>query len=199
MENPLATLSLDGGWLCLDFINTVSPRQPTGGTEYLRDWNDFVWWVQRVGLFSETEFDVWQKMPPGVMAEVWALREGLYEIFRYVAAHQTVHPDHLELLNGFLHETYAHTCLRHTPAGIRRDVDPAPHPEKPLWLIVLSAENLVLSDRLPRVKACDNCGWLFLDTSKNGTRRWCNMLTCGSQTKAKAYYHRKKSASAPPE
>lgn len=197
MENPLAALSFDGGWLCLDFVNTVSPRQPAGGTEYLRTWEDFVYWVERAGVLPEAEFGAWRQLPAGVMEEVWALREGLYAIFRYVATHQTIDVAHLELLNGFLHETYGHTALRHAPGGIRREVEPEPHPDKPLWRIVLSAEALVLGDRLARVKACGNCGWLFLDTSKNGTRRWCNMLSCGSQAKARAWYHRKKGAAPP--
>jgi predicted RNA-binding Zn ribbon-like protein len=43
-----------------------------------------------------------------------------------------------------------------------------------------------------KIKECPSCGWLFLDKSKNGKRRWCNMLTCGSNDKATRYYHRKK-------
>ena len=114
-----------------------------------------------------------------------------------MADHGTVSEAHLDVLNGFLHETYAHTALRLSRAGIHREVDEAPHPDKPLWLIVLSAETLLLGGRLERIKACANCGWLFLDTSKNGTRRWCDMSTCGSQSKAKAYYHRRKNAGTP--
>jgi predicted RNA-binding Zn ribbon-like protein len=49
-----------------------------------------------------------------------------------------------------------------------------------------------LSDKLERVKECPNCGWLFLDTTKNGKRRWCSMEDCGSNVKALEYYYRKK-------
>ncbi len=194
MENPLTTLSFNGGWLSLDFTNTVSARQPAKGEEYLNTWDDFALWVERSGMFSGSDLTAWKKMPPGDMSEVWGLREALYEMFRYVADHGIVSVAHLDVLNGFLHETYAHTGLRMSGSGIRRDVDEAPHPDKPLWLIVLSAEALLLGGRFERVRACANCGWLFLDTSKNGTRRWCDMSTCGSQSKAKAYYHRRKNA-----
>ncbi|TNE55545.1 MAG: hypothetical protein EP344_13150 [Bacteroidetes bacterium] len=192
MENPLETLSLDGGWLCLDFVNTVSARRPEQGTEYLNTWSDFQLWVRRVGLFAEPEWFTWQALPESNIEEVRAFREVLYELFEHVTRTGALDPGHLDNFNSLLHEVYPHTQLCLTENGLQRGVSDAPHPERPLWLIALSAEALLLGDRMNRVKACDNCGWLFLDTSKNGTRRWCNMQTCGSQIKARAYYHRKK-------
>jgi predicted RNA-binding Zn ribbon-like protein len=58
--------------------------------------------------------------------------------------------------------------------------------------VIYSAYELLLADKLNRIKECTNCGWLFLDTTKNGTRRWCSMNTCGSIVKAKEWYHRNK-------
>lgn len=192
MENPLDTLPFDGGWPCLDFTNTVSTRIPVTGYEYLRSWDDFRLWVQRAGLLPQAEWPVWCRLPEGNIDEVRTLREALFLLFEYYVRTGALHSGHLDTLNGFLHEVYPHTRLCMTESGLKRGVEDAPYPEKPLWLIALSAEALLLSDRMSRVKACDNCGWLFLDTSKNGARRWCNMQTCGSQIKAKAYYHRKK-------
>lgn len=193
MKHPLDIIALDGGWLCLDFINTVSGRIPGMGNEYLNTWTDFIHWVRRAGVLPEPEWIAWSQLPVGNIDEVRTLREALYALFEHLIRTGNIHPKDLDVFNSFLHEVYPHTRLRSTANGLRRGIDPGPHPEKPLWFIALSAETLLLSDRLPRVKACDNCGWLFLDTSKNGARRWCNMQTCGSQSKAKAYYHRKKS------
>ena len=192
--NPIEEITFDGGRLCLDFTNTVSTRTPGKGEEYLLTWEDFVIWVRRAGFLPEAEFQAWQRLPPGEITEVRALRDAVYELFNHWAKHGAIHPAHLDTLNAFLHEAYGHTCIRMTEKGLQRGVDDAAQPERPLWIIALSAESLLLSERLPRVKSCDNCGWLFLDTSKNGARRWCNMQTCGSQTKAKAWYHRKKDA-----
>ncbi len=192
MDHPLESIALDGGWLCLDFINTVSVRRPELGTEYLNSWDDFRVWVCRVELFRGKELDQWAQLPESNIEELRTLRESLYQLFEYFTRNNQLHPQHLETFNGFLHEVYPHTQLCLQDGRLQRGIESAPHPEKPLWLIVLSAESLLLSDRLSRVKSCDNCGWLFLDTSKNNTRRWCNMQTCGSQIKAKAYYHRKK-------
>ena len=192
MENQIEEITLDGGWLCLDFTNTVSSRRDSKSEDYLRSWEDYALWVHRLAVLSDAEFEVWRQMPPGDMAEVRALREAIFELFDYHAKNGKIHPAHLDTLNGFLHEVYMYTCIKITENGLQRGIFKKTYLEKPLWLVALSAEALLLVDRLVRVKACDNCGWLFLDTSKNGTRRWCNIHTCGSQAKSKAYYHRKK-------
>jgi predicted RNA-binding Zn ribbon-like protein len=62
-----------------------------------------------------------------------------------------------------------------------------------LWPIIHSAGELLLSSELNHVKECPGCGWLFLDTSKNQSRRWCSMNTCGARDKMRRY-HRKKQA-----
>jgi predicted RNA-binding Zn ribbon-like protein len=61
--------------------------------------------------------------------------------------------------------------------------------ELPLWVLAMSASDLMTSDAVDRVRACDNpeCRWLFLDTSKNHTRRWCDMKLCGNRMKARRF------------
>ena len=54
--------------------------------------------------------------------------------------------------------------------------------------IVASAQSLLSSKEVARVKECPNCGWLFLDTSKNQSRRWCSMNTCGVHDKMRRYH-----------
>jgi predicted RNA-binding Zn ribbon-like protein len=56
-------------------------------------------------------------------------------------------------------------------------------------LLAQSALDLLLAEDTPRLHACasDTCRWLFLDTSKNRTRRWCDMKTCGNRAKARRY------------
>jgi predicted RNA-binding Zn ribbon-like protein len=63
--------------------------------------------------------------------------------------------------------------------------------------VVWSAAELLTSEKIDQVKCCasDTCGWLFLDDTKNHSRRWCDMADCGSQAKAKRYYRKKSSAS----
>jgi predicted RNA-binding Zn ribbon-like protein len=65
-----------------------------------------------------------------------------------------------------------------------------------LWPVVRSAAQLLTSGELARVRECarEGCDWLFVDTSKNHSRRWCTMAVCGSRVKAGRYYRRKKIA-----
>jgi predicted RNA-binding Zn ribbon-like protein len=67
--------------------------------------------------------------------------------------------------------------------------------ELPLWALSLSTSDLMTSEGVQRVRACDNpeCRWLFLDTSKNHTRRWCDMKICGNRMKARRFRAQAKS------
>ena len=61
-----------------------------------------------------------------------------------------------------------------------------------LWPIIHAAGELLLSEKISQVKECPGCGWLFLDTSKNGSRRWCSMNTCGARDKTRKYHKRQR-------
>jgi predicted RNA-binding Zn ribbon-like protein len=65
-----------------------------------------------------------------------------------------------------------------------------------LWPVARAATTLLTSPDLARVRECagDPCGWLFLDVSKNGSRRWCDMADCGNRAKARRYRARRKGA-----
>jgi predicted RNA-binding Zn ribbon-like protein len=68
-------------------------------------------------------------------------------------------------------------------------------PNLPLWLLAQSVSDILLSQDAARVRTCavDTCRWLFLDTSKNHTRRWCNMKVCGNRMKARRFQARRDS------
>ena len=70
-------------------------------------------------------------------------------------------------------------------------------PERVLWPVVWSAANLLTSRILERVGQCADdrgCGWLFMDLSRNRSRRWCDMKDCGNRDKVRRYYARKREA-----
>lgn len=71
--------------------------------------------------------------------------------------------------------------------------------EMPLWPIARSAAELLTSPAaLPTLRLCasERCAWLFLDTSRNGSRRWCSMRTCGNRAKARRHHARVRAAAA---
>ena len=71
--------------------------------------------------------------------------------------------------------------------------DSGADPNLPLWILSQSVSDLLLSEDMTRVRTCDvdTCRWLFLDTSKNHTRRWCNMKVCGNRMKARRFQARR--------
>lgn len=66
--------------------------------------------------------------------------------------------------------------------------------ELPLWLLSLNTSELMTSEAIHKLRACDipECRWLFLDTSKNHARRWCDMKICGNRMKARRFKARQK-------
>jgi predicted RNA-binding Zn ribbon-like protein len=70
-----------------------------------------------------------------------------------------------------------------------------PEPERPMWAAALDASAILTSPDLERVRQCGDseCGWLFLDTSRNRSRRWCSMESCGNRNKARSFYRRSRS------
>jgi predicted RNA-binding Zn ribbon-like protein len=154
------------------------------------------------------------------LRRIIAVRESVYEIFSAVAHHQRPKSDDLELLSDELAEASAHLRLVMAPGtgsggGTAGDGEPsrenasekaAPlpfawtwvgvedHLTSLLWPVARAATSLLTSPELARVRECagDPCGWVFLDMSKNASRRWCDMADCGNRAKARRYRERKK-------
>jgi predicted RNA-binding Zn ribbon-like protein len=57
---------------------------------------------------------------------------------------------------------------------------------------------LAFSEDAKRVKVCGNCGWLFIDRTRNQNKRWCISALCGNRTKARRYYAQKVTRKAKP-
>ncbi len=64
--------------------------------------------------------------------------------------------------------------------------------------LVVAAHHAVLTGEFERLKACKACGWTFFDATRNHSRIWCDMATCGNPIKAKHYRERKAAQPSPP-
>jgi len=196
-------LDLDGGVLCLDLANTVSDRQHMPGTDYVNNFDNLLYWaVKKAKVISEGTALVLQKRALAEPAkarqfckEAIELRELIYHMFLQVSKNEAVSSGDLDTFNEIVKKYLPHLILRQKG----RDFSEAWNWEadsfyQVLAPVVKTAYELLLSDKLDRIKQCgsDHCGWLFLDTSKNGKRRWCSMKTCGSNDKAIKYYYRQK-------
>lgn len=190
---------LFGGRLCLDFVNTVEPRRGPIRQDYLRDFTDLVLWEQHAGVLSQEEGAVlryeqhgWPIDAEQIVVRAVALREALYRLFSVVIAGRAPADADVACLN----QACGRREVRYSDQGFRwswsEDADVL---GRLLGPIAYSAGELLTSRELSRVKLCsldDGCGWLFLDTSKNGSRRYCNMAGCGNRARFRRYYARKR-------
>jgi predicted RNA-binding Zn ribbon-like protein len=122
------------------------------------------------------------------------LRSALFGIFSAVAAGNKPAAADLDVLNAEVSASMSHTCLVRSSDGSAFGWGwSGDGPERVLWPIVRSAADLLTSDtqcKLVRECGAGECRWLFLDTSKNRSRQWCSMQSCGNREKARRHYQR---------
>jgi predicted RNA-binding Zn ribbon-like protein len=198
------TFELVGGRTCLDFVNTASQRRIGPFREKLNSYQDLLAWAVQAEQLSEEEATHLTRKAAAQPAEAAAvlergraLREAIYRVFKAGSAGSVLPEEDLQLIS----EEHARAAVNRvlTPVGVGsctfewRTYDQL---DRPLWPVTVSAVNLAASEAAARVKECgsDNCNWLFLDTSKNRSRRWCDMKDCGNRAKARRHYHKKREA-----
>jgi predicted RNA-binding Zn ribbon-like protein len=171
----IQAMALVGGALCLDFTNTITARGSPGEKEYLCSSGHLLAWGRRAGIGAE--IDLPETLPAALLPRAKALREALHVLF--------AGGDALTELNAWLAPALGHRRLG--PGYAWRWVATA-DPARILWPVALSAAELLASGDAGKVRACagEGCGWLFLDRSKNRSRRWCEMAVCGNRAKARA-------------
>ncbi len=197
------SLQLVGGALSVDFVNTVGNRKGESANEHLSDYTDLVAWSRNAGILSSRaaqrlleEAASREKEAARAYRRALALREGLYRIFFASAAGLKPQPADLAALNVILAEAMSHARLAPAEQGYAWDwSDKENGLEMMLYPIARSAADMLTSGHLARLRECqdDECGWLFVDTSKNHSRRWCSMEDCGNRAKARRHYRRARS------
>lgn len=189
------------GWLCLDFVNTVDWHDSPNPQEKLNSYADLVTWSQHANILTEQEAEKilaqteqQPKEAKMVLERAINLREALYRAFSAVASQKTARDEDIAILNTELSKAMPHLQLKRTRNGYTLSyASDGPLLERMLWHVSRSAADLLTSEKLSRVRKCDakDCGWLFLDMSRNRSRRWCDMKDCGNRAKARRHYQRK--------
>ena len=196
---------LVGGRLCLDFVNTLNGSRETGQTEEkLPGYADLVSWSRQAGVVSEREARSLlkeaarsPKEAAQAVSRARALREALYRIFDAVAHERSPSKGDMETLNAALSQAMARSELVKTADGFLWDWSTKTNAlDRMLWPVARSAAELLTSEELKRARVCEagDCTWLFMDVSKNRSRRWCDMKYCGNRAKSRRHYERKRSA-----
>jgi len=118
------------------------------------------------------------------------VRESIYQTFSAIAAAKPAPVLEIRRLLDAYGHAVARGSLEQKPGGGSALHWPwSPPRADVLDPIAYAAGHLLLVVDHPPVKECPGCGWLFLDRSSNGSRRWCDMQTCGSRDKMRRFYH----------
>ncbi|MEP6495814.1 MAG: CGNR zinc finger domain-containing protein [bacterium] len=192
-------LPLVGGSLCLDLANTTGARDTVEPRERLARYDDLLLWSRRTGIVDANrakQLRAASARRPGdslrALSRVRALREEIHHIFRAIANGND--PD-ATLVGGLGRRWRTARQQQQLVASDHgrfelRFVVRADDLDQLQWPIMESAIDLLTSERLSLVHQCAECDWLFLDDSKNGSRRWCKN-TCGNRARARAQYARR--------
>jgi predicted RNA-binding Zn ribbon-like protein len=198
METPsrpagIRELPIVAGQLALDFANTVDDPLGPQRYDHVADYPALLAWSVRIGTLPGDAADALvragEQQPrraAQVMRRATALRDAINGTFGAVLRDRTTATGPWSQLRPFIATAVGHAGL------------PAPDPawdftdlEAPLWPVAEAAYRLLISPDLHRLKRCVGCPWLFLDQSKNGSRRWCSMEDCGTDRKKRRYVARR--------
>lgn len=196
---------LQPGELALDFVNSATGKNtaPSRWEDSLVDAFATLTWLRERKMLSGEMFRSLmhaassdQVIATDFMNDVHRLREALGGIFRAIVHHTPPPESALETLNLFIGQANAAKRLTWDSEGFHVAHAPTDGLARALWPIVESAEALLTSARIGRVKECasSTCEWLFLDTSKNNSRRWCRMDVCGNREKGRRRLGRERAA-----
>lgn len=190
---------LVAGHLALDFVNTLDYRYDPGRRiDLLPTYDRFLAFCRQSGVIKTSHLRMLLASSSNSEAQrtlnqVNEFREALY--FLILAAVRGRRPidSYLRTLNNLLADARVPHRIGRQNSGFVRNYDGVVEsPAGPLWLVLEASTALLTSPDLNHVRECNEktCRWLFLDRSRNHSRRWCDMQLCGNRSKAQRFYAR---------
>lgn len=195
-------------WACLELTRTVGWEERDRPDDRLTDYAALLSWGEEVGVLEAAEAARLRRAAQGrpqeaegVLERAIALRRLCYRIFSPIGAGETPSSPDLEALNEILPDANRRLRVVLVDGGYRWSwaEEEGGALDRVLWPLIRSAADLLTSDELARLRLCDahDCGWLFIDASRNRSRRWCDMSDCGNRAKARRHRERVKREGSP--
>lgn len=182
-----------GGSVALDFANTLGGTHTAPTHEHLIEYDDLVRFGRSAGTLTVTQArrlsEEAGRQPVravAVLRRAIALREAIWRVFDAFAKDARSDPADLALIHDEELAALRHARIAQTGSSVHYEWSDENVLDRPLWAIARSAGDLLRSEadrRLVRECGSDTCEWLFIDRSRNHTRRWCDMNDCGNRAK----------------
>ena len=159
--------------------------------DHIATYPDLLRWSVRAGVLSAGGVEQLQSVQPRAAAAALSRAHALRETIGATFADPATAPGHWAELRPYAIDALAHSELIAAAGGHEISWPAAAEPDGMLWPIAYAATGLLTAPELRRVKRCHGCPWLFVDRSKNGSRRWCAMNDCGTHQKITRYVARR--------
>jgi predicted RNA-binding Zn ribbon-like protein len=193
-----------GGSLALDFANTLGGMHTAPSHEHLVEYRDLVEFTQLAGSLSPAyarrlveEAARQPARAAAVLRRAHVLREAIWRVFDAFAKDQRAKLADLAIIHEEELAALRHAQFQESASDIDYVWSDELVLDRPLWAVSRSAADLRRSkDDLARVRECGSatCEWLFIDKSRNHTRRWCDMNDCGNAAKVRRFRQRQRRA-----
>ena len=196
----IARMHLLGNDTALDFTNSIEILPSGEVIDIFSSYQHLVAWCVRAGVFDEPTAKRMRQIAADRPAEAervlqasQAFRSQAIALWQSLVEHGMPAAERLADMNAHLAHYAPFRRLAQADQGCvwqwelgQREL------EQPLATLSLATAELLVAERVTQVRRCPNCGWFFLDTSRNGKRRWCSMEVCGSKMKSRRQYERRK-------
>lgn len=195
---------LVAGHPALDFANTLDYRfDPARRVELLSDYEQLLEFARQSELITGKQarklfLQSSKRESSLTLLHAIEIREALDSLFRSVVAHRPPSDGCIKTLNRYLVATRVQEAVSWQHSDfVRRYDDLAGRPDGPIWPVVDAAADLLSSPKRHHIRECSepSCRWLFLDQTKNHSRRWCDMGICGNRSKVRRFRERQDSPS----
>ncbi len=204
---PAVAFELFGGHPVLDFVNTVGGKRLVRPREDLRRPEDLLAWGRQSGVFTEAEAAALRQeavhrpaKAQEALAQAVAFRESLYRLLLALVEGKPVPAEAVGQLDAQVQRALAARHLVCTAGGCAWTSPAVALADSVVPRLALAAADLLTGQAWKRVRVCeatreDDCGWFFLDQTRNHSRRWCDMASCGNKHKARRHYARSRAQS----
>lgn len=187
---------LSGGHAALDFANTLDRRPTPEPKELLRRYADLADWGKQAGLVSAAEHRVLCRLASrkpraaqSALRRARTLREVIFELCASAASGGPLPPGPLAALTGVLRTATAHLVLAPAESLAAYRWSRSVSLDRISWAVTRAAAALLTEPPRGHLRVCaaESCDWLFLDISRNQSRRWCDMAVCGNRAKVRRF------------